>query len=695
MAATPRIDLVEIRSALGSATRECTQRGLKQSAKWAAQLLVHVAERIEELGSSAKPPPATPATPVCDAALLAKSYFDLGEYRRAAHALDDYRFSDARLHGGQSNSFRGGWDGDAASPRAARPYDSCACFLRSYALFLAGEKQKEEERLEQASPLERFAVRNPHIEALDAELVALCGLPDAPAAADGYLLYLHALVLAARERPLEARDALVRACNANPLIWSAWTDLAAMCADKEALDALPLDAHWMRAFFRVHALLELQENDDAGVECARLVTQYGESPELVALSARVAYNLRNFAIAEEKFEHLFERLDPYRFEGLETCVILPAWLRACVSVCVLRGLTRLSPPPSPSYSNVLYVNEDKAKLSHLAHRSVRNSKYRPETCCIVGNYYSLKGMHERAVVYFKRALRLDRNCLSAWTLMGHEFVELKQTDAAVEAYRRAVDIDPHDYRAWYGLGQTYEIEKMMHYALFYYRKACTLRPYDSRMWVALGGCYQCVWQQKTAQEDSSFDDVREDVALAEKALAIKCYKRALDNDESESMAMQRLAKMYACNKEVPCSVPPSDQDREAAYYFQLYTNAETEFSDEVKAAKLYVEKKEAGHPLPPLAHPLLALSLPLSLFLLLVTLDTWVPSRSTPARTTSSAYVQGRKALQRRSGTSTLRRATSSHSAAQTSPSPTQSASKRRISCKSSRDSGVATSKCS
>ena len=72
------------------------------------------------------------------------------------------------------------------------------------------------------------------------------------------------------------------------------------------------------------------------------------------------------------------------------------------------------------YSNVLYVKEAKAELSHLAHVAFRHGKYRPETCCILGNYYSLKAQHERAVTYFQRALRLDRRFLCAWTLMGHE-----------------------------------------------------------------------------------------------------------------------------------------------------------------------------------------------------------------------------------------------------------------------------------
>lgn len=58
-------------------------------------------------------------------------------------------------------------------------------------------------------------------------------------------------------------------------------------------------------------------------------------------------------------------------------------------------------------------------------------KYRPETCCIIANYYSLRGQHEKAVEYFRRALKLNRNYLSAWTLMGHEYVEMQNPHAAI------------------------------------------------------------------------------------------------------------------------------------------------------------------------------------------------------------------------------------------------------------------------
>ena len=144
------------------------------------------------------------------------------------------------------------------------------------------------------------------------------------------------------------------------------------------------------------------------------------------------------------------------------------------------------------YSNILYVMSARPKLAFLAQFATATDKFRPETCCVVGNYYSLKSEHEKAVMYFRRALTLDRNFLSAWTLMGHEYVEMKNTHAAIESYRRAVDVNRKDYRAWYGLGQTYEVLEMHLYALFYYQRAASLRPYDPKMWQAVGSCYDKV-----------------------------------------------------------------------------------------------------------------------------------------------------------------------------------------------------------
>lgn len=141
------------------------------------------------------------------------------------------------------------------------------------------------------------------------------------------------------------------------------------------------------------------------------------------------------------------------------------------------------------YSNLLFVMEARPRLAFLAQSATATDKFRPETCCVVGNYYAMKSEHEKAAIYFRRALTLDRNFLAAWILLGHEYVEMKNTHAAIESYRRAVDVNRKDYRAWYGLGQTYEVLEMHLYALFYYQRAASLRPYDPKMWHAVGKCF--------------------------------------------------------------------------------------------------------------------------------------------------------------------------------------------------------------
>mgnify|MGYP000176610271 CR=1 FL=1 len=245
-------------------------------------------------------------------------------------------------------------------------------------------------------------------------------------------------------------------------------------------------------FFLCSVFTERQQGEQALRVVEGLEECFGDSLFLLGQKAVSLYHLRNFDAAQAAFITLRER-DPFRIEHMDI------------------------------YSNVLYVKEAKAGLSTLAHECTRAEKYRPETCVIVGNYYSLKGQHEKAVTYFQRALKLNRKFLSAWTLMGHEFVEMKNTGAAIESYRRAVDINARDYRAWYGLGQVYEIQGMLLYSLYYYRKATALRPYDARMWTAVGGSY---------------------LALNKRSEAIKAFERACSMNDAEGIATKKLAKLY-------------------------------------------------------------------------------------------------------------------------------------------------------
>ncbi|CCK70336.1 anaphase promoting complex subunit CDC23 KNAG_0E00680 [Huiozyma naganishii CBS 8797] len=216
---------------------------------------------------------------------------------------------------------------------------------------------------------------------------------------------------------------------------------------------------------------------------------------LKSQSAIMNYNYMDYSVAENIFDNIF-KCDPYRLEDLDI------------------------------YSNILYVMQKHSKLAYLAQYVSHVDRFRPETCCIVANYYSARQEHEKSIMYFRRALVLNKKSTSAWTLMGHEFVELKNSHAAIECYRRAVDINERDYKAWFGLGQAYEVLDMHLYSLYYFQKACTLKPLDRRMWQALAECYGLL---KNSEQ------------------AIECYRRALQlssNAGQDVLLLFRMAEQY-------------------------------------------------------------------------------------------------------------------------------------------------------
>ncbi|KAL4633090.1 hypothetical protein ACB092_04G096200 [Castanea dentata] len=477
------------RSELRIAIRQLSDRCLYTASKWAAEQLTGIEQdpanftpsntrfqwgsssirrrfRTNEITSTPIAGVSYVSTPVMeeddavdgDFYLLAKSYFDCREYRRAAHVLRDQT-------------------------------GKKSVFLRCYALYLAGEKRKEEEVIELEGPLGKSDSVNRELVSLERELSTL----RKNGSIGPFGLYLYGLVLKEKGSENVARTVLVESVNSYPWNWNAWSELQSLCTTIDTLNSLNLNNHWMKDFFLASAYQEIRMHSESLAKYEYLQGTFGYSNYIQAQIAKAQYSLREFQQVETIFEELL-RNDPYRVEDMDM------------------------------YSNVLYANECSSALSYLAHRVFMTDKYRPESCCIIGNYYSLKGQHEKSVMYFRRALKLNKNYLSAWTLMGHEYIEMKNTPAAVDAYRRAIDINPCDYRAWYGLGQAYEMMGMPFYALHYFRKSVFLQPNDSRLWISMAHCYET-------------DQLR---MLEE---AIKCYRRAANCNDREAIALHQLAKL--------------------------------------------------------------------------------------------------------------------------------------------------------
>ncbi|CAH1791415.1 unnamed protein product [Owenia fusiformis] len=421
-------DLGSIKRELISSASECSQRGLLQSSKWAAELCY----AIDEVTCTQEFLPTNDVTQDFlqdyDVFNLAKSYFNLREYDRAAHFAEKCK----------SNK---------------------GYFLYMYSRYLAAEKHHLDDRgdaISSGNTSMTEKLENDHLKVLRTELQAKQKTEDL----DGYCLYLYGVVLKKLDLLKEALIVFMEAVHKEPSHWGAWQQLSMLITDKETLNSLSLPNHWIRSIFLACTYLELQLNDEALALLQSLYDSGMSKSTYILSQIAVAYqNLRDVDKAVESFSQL-QDLDPFRLEHMDI------------------------------YSNLLYVKEMRPELAKLAHHCCDIDKYRVETCCVIGNYYSLRAQHEKAVLYFQRALKLNPHYLSAWTLMGHEYMEMKNTHAAIQAYRQAIEVNRRDYRAWYGLGQTYEILKMHAYCLYYYRQAQQLRPNDSRMFVALGECYE-------------------------------------------------------------------------------------------------------------------------------------------------------------------------------------------------------------
>ena len=376
---------------------------------------------------------------------------------------------------------------DRASDALQSSVSGECVFLEFYSRYLSGEKKNSDNSIDTPTSTDNCSIE--HLLILRTELNQKYKSNQL----DGYCLYLYAVVLKKLDLFKHAIDVFVESIHRVPTNWSAWLELSMLITDKDMLNSLVLPEHWMKHLFLAHTYLELQMNQE-GLHLYQELQRNGFMNSTYVMSQiGVAYNnLREVDLAIETFSNL-QRKDPYRLQDMDI------------------------------YSNLLYIKEMKPELAHLAHHCCDINKYCVETCCVIGNYYSLRMQHEKAVLYFQRALKLNPNYLSAWTLMGHEYVEIKRTSEAIQAYRQAIDVNVRDYRAWYGLGQIYEILKMPNYCLHYFRKAQMLRPNDSRMVMALGEAYEKVDHLQNAKQ---------------------CFWKAHSIGDIEGMALIKLANLF-------------------------------------------------------------------------------------------------------------------------------------------------------
>lgn len=154
---------------------------------------------------------------------LAKTYFDLKEYDRAAYFTKD-----------------------CVTPKAR--------FLHLYSRYLSGEKKK----IDDMTDVPPDPTKNDSLKLLCTDL-----RKDLLASKlDGYGLYLFGVTLKKLQLSKDAVNVLLESIHKEPMHWGAWLELAAVITDREKLESLSLPNHWMKYFFLAHMYLELQLIDE-------------------------------------------------------------------------------------------------------------------------------------------------------------------------------------------------------------------------------------------------------------------------------------------------------------------------------------------------------------------------------------------------------------------------------------------------
>ncbi|KAF7307334.1 TPR-REGION domain-containing protein [Mycena indigotica] len=410
-------------------------RGLLNATKWALDLLRGINPEFRAQ------PATTPAPPIPEDEELEAEMLNL-----ARLAIDEKQFPRAIVLLDDASSARG-------------------LFMRTYCNYIVSEKRalKEWHALDNKRQQPPKPVNNQ---------VAQLYLT-VENAIDPWLLFLKALLLFRLQRFEETIDCVLLSLETIPWNWSSWMLLVDCIHDPESLssllDRLPVQHAAVQMFMiRMMNALNTFAADDIPT-CNRLLSSqmFPNSLWIRAQFAQGLYIIHDYEAADQQFHHILSA-DPYRIDDLEI------------------------------YADILYAVENKERLSSLAQFVLILGKNRPETCYLLGCHYSLRAEHEKSARYFRRATELDRTFSPAWTMMGLEYIEMENPQAAIESFRRAVDVNPKDYRAWASMGKAYGALGMPWYALYYTKRALHLRPHEAESWEDLGHIWELAGKPETA-----------------------------------------------------------------------------------------------------------------------------------------------------------------------------------------------------
>ncbi|ORX36601.1 hypothetical protein BD324DRAFT_455377 [Kockovaella imperatae] len=179
------------------------------------------------------------------------------------------------------------------------------------------------------------------------------------------------------------------------------------------------------------------------------------SPWALDMISRAFYEMANYIFARRAFKALL-KVEPYALQSMEM------------------------------YSTLLWHLGDPPALSFLSQKLISIDRNAPQPWIAAGNCFSLQKDHDEAMRCFRRATQVDPGCAYAWTLCGYEAIEMEEYERAVAFYRTAIRTDARHYNAWYGMGLVYLKTGKPKYAEHHFRRAAEINPTNAVLLTCIG-----------------------------------------------------------------------------------------------------------------------------------------------------------------------------------------------------------------
>uniref|UniRef100_A0A8C5FTS9 Cdc23 domain-containing protein n=1 Tax=Gadus morhua TaxID=8049 RepID=A0A8C5FTS9_GADMO len=416
-------DLVQIKKQLISVISLCKERGLVHSVKW--YVASELAFALDPLPKDELPPSHLEDVQDLDAFALAKSYFDLKEYDRAAYFL------------------RG-------------CHSKKAYFLYMYSRYLSGEKKKDDETVDSLGPLEKGQVRNEALRELRVEL----SKKHRAGELDGFTLYLYGVVLRKLDLLKEAVEVFVEATHTLPLHWGSWLELCNLVTNIEMLKSLSLPSCWIKDFFMAHIYTELQMIPGALQKYQSLIEAgFSKSTYIISQIAVAYHNIRDIDQALALFNELREQ-DPYRIENMDTFsnLLYVKSMKPELSYLAhnLVEIDKYRVETCCVIGNYYSLRSQHEKAALYFQRALKLNPRCLGAWTLMGHEYMEMKNTSAAIQAYRHAIEVNKRDYRAWYGLGQTYEILKMPFYCLYYYRKAHQLRPNDSRMLVALGECYE-----------------------------------------------------------------------------------------------------------------------------------------------------------------------------------------------------------------------------------------------